>query len=306
MFVFERWIQIAKGYLHSPKGPEEGLMRGIMRHEYRVRINAWTKQHLTELLTPPPGHITTPFIELIGTGKLAILDNDIGARRPPNSVDQTTHRLIFRFLCSNDPLTNKLQEGLRRFLPEQARNGEVTLDEWNPSGEAMGWLLAEVAKLTEPEPPPTEREIMLLLQGPDISCIEYEQISVNGVPFCTLDYDGFTGNTTKSMLFYKMEGRRGQEVGTAHIERIFTITSSKVLRYGKIYKLLKVHNYVDAADHESELKHVKAANKAENLQRMPIIRAEDIHPLNIAGWPANESISSTMLIVFTKCSDEIY
>ena len=53
MFVFERWIQIAKGLLHSPFSAAEGLMKAVMTHEWQVRNSVKTKQDLDLLLTPP-------------------------------------------------------------------------------------------------------------------------------------------------------------------------------------------------------------------------------------------------------------
>jgi hypothetical protein len=304
MFVFERWIQIAKGLLHSPKGAEEGLARGMMRYEWRVRNSYRTKDDLKSLITPPPSHIPEPIISLIGNGMIVKLDNDIGNRRAANNLSQTTHRLIFRFLCSNDPLTSLLQQGLRKFLPQQAHSGEITLDEWDPSPEAIGWLIAEVEKLTQLKP--TEQEIKKMLKGPSTTCLEYIRMEINGTTFCTLEHEGVDGTSTRCMIFYKMGKKGGEEVlGTAHIERIYTITSNSVLRFGKVYNLIKVRNYVNAGEHESELLHVKPASMRENIDAMPIIRPEDIHPFNIAAWPAGKTEAS-FLIVFTECTDIIY
>jgi hypothetical protein len=102
-------------------------------------------------------------------------------------------------------------------------------------------------------------------------------------------------------------GKKGGEevLGTAHIERIYTITSNSVLRFGKVYNLIKVRNYVNAGEHESKLLHVKPASMRENIDAMPIIRPEDIHPFNIAAWPAGKTEAS-FLIVFTECTDIIY
>lgn len=58
MFVFERWIQIAKRVLKSRKSPVEGLMRGMMKEEWTAVERHTTEKDLADLLRPPLSHFT--------------------------------------------------------------------------------------------------------------------------------------------------------------------------------------------------------------------------------------------------------
>jgi hypothetical protein len=53
MFYFERWVQIAKGLLHSPFSAAEGLMRAVMTHEWLTFANYKTNDDVDRLLQPP-------------------------------------------------------------------------------------------------------------------------------------------------------------------------------------------------------------------------------------------------------------
>jgi hypothetical protein len=68
MFVFERWVQIAKGLLHSPFSAAEGLMRAVMTHEWLTFSQYKTKKDLEALLTPPlDRHENVPVCRFLGT-----------------------------------------------------------------------------------------------------------------------------------------------------------------------------------------------------------------------------------------------
>lgn len=74
MFVFERYVQIIKGSLHSGFSAAEGIMRAIMTHEFLLRYTYTTTKDLDELITPPPDHVHYKrIIELIQPSKLITL-----------------------------------------------------------------------------------------------------------------------------------------------------------------------------------------------------------------------------------------
>jgi hypothetical protein len=76
MFYFERWVQIAKGLLHSPFSAAEGLMRAVMTHEWLTFANYKTKDDLKNILQPPlDRYVRRPITVFIGT--MMIIDRSV-------------------------------------------------------------------------------------------------------------------------------------------------------------------------------------------------------------------------------------
>jgi hypothetical protein len=312
MFVYERWVKFAKGFMHSAKGAGVGLMSSIMTHEWLIRNSTTTREQLNELLTPPLSNFTThPKISLLGSFKPAKLETNIQTNRDR----MNTFRLICNFLLSNDESMIIINNEFVSSHPVQSKNGSLVIYEWIISDVSFQNIRNEI--LNKFNKNVTDEEIKLMLAGP-VVINEYKRIKINECTFVTDDHEAVVSRITRKYIYYRKqkENRKNKKNNKKHkvveddedeyekvvarIDKIYAVTTRSPGNCYKTYTLLKVMNYEFEEDHESSLPHVSQMTEGNNVfKAMPIISATDVLPLNIALWPTSLNRDNNFLVVHT-------
>jgi hypothetical protein len=298
MFVFERWVQIAKGLLHSPYSAAVGVMKAVMTHEWLTFSQYKTQQHLDQLLTPPlDRHEQHPVIQVLGIPKLIKLDQLKQA--------DSLFRKTFVFLLQNDPVMQIVNDVFNKRYQKQAKNGGKVIDDWTPHADDFAAIRSRIQMITNKDI--TMEEVKQVIRGPTI-VKSYDRMRSNLTSFSTQSYEAKNpSRCTRKMIKYKSD--KGKHA-YAHIEQIITLLSHDAMNFAKEYTLLIIHNWKPVMkgpkghqskiDHPCGLPHLSKVSKQENVfQCIPVIAAEVVYPYNVAAWPASgvASDSGNYLIV---------
>ena len=315
MFVYERWIKIGKGFMHSSKSAGAGLMASAMTHEWLIRNNIQTQDDLNKLMTPPLSHfINKPKIRLLGKGQ--------PSRIHQNIIDITCdYRLICNFLLTNDDVMKIINAEFETTHLVQSKNGSLLIYNWKIPDLSYTKIKLEIKNKFNKDI--TEDEINKILKGP-VSIYEYARVNINGLTFVTDAHENTVSRITRKFIYYRKpldgkepadEEERGNQSKTkktnqkdknknkdklvARIDKIYNVLIRDVGDGFKTYTLLKITNYTYMKDdHESELPYVQKASEVQNVHdEMPVILINDVLPVNIALWPSTLDTKSTFLVV---------
>ncbi len=293
MFVYERWMKLGKGFMHSAKGAGEGMMNSAMTHEWLMRNMASTRDDLNKLLTPPLSHThrDNPYIALVGAHR------DVNLH--PQRADKTSHfRLICNYLLTNDDAMNIINNEFVHTYPVQSKNGSKVIYDWTPSLPSYSKVIDDIRRKFDGITV-TPEDIKRMIAGP-YAINEYCRISVNGVIFTTHQHESKVSRVTRKYLHYRTAY---DKLAVARLDKIYHVMSRGVGKPMQDSILLKVSNYKFTTEkHESGLLCVQPLTEQQNVHAMPIIRAEDIAPVNIALWPTttvNPQKCKTFLVVHT-------
>jgi hypothetical protein len=120
---------------------------------------------------------------------------------------QSQFRKIFRFLLSNDPLINIVEEEFKRCYPKGSKDGTFKIDDWKPDDISFERIKQKIKKLFPHinEPIITKEELKKIIKGPSIlNSEEYQRVQINKNIFCTYSYQERSRTIcSKSMIKYK-------------------------------------------------------------------------------------------------------
>jgi hypothetical protein len=283
MFVFERWVQIAKKSINSANSAMITLFNAITEREWCTFGRYQTINDLNDLISPPPSHSEKTQVKMVGAGKRI-------------KLDERQWRCVYNFLLDEDPLYSIISDEYKARNPTWERKGRK-VEEWvktvpETSKVAMREKIEEMLNVSI-----SEEQLVELMRGPSQEVIRYSRFESNGTTFVTEGWEKEKGRLARKHCFYlnqkqiddMKEGKR-PHIPIARLHHIYQISIANNINMPSLrrtYHLLAINNFQYLADHPTQLPHVTPLSRSATERTQPIIQCEAVRPYNIALWPAN-------------------
>jgi hypothetical protein len=281
MFVFERWVQIAKKAINSANSAMVTLFNAITEREWTTFGRYQTINDLNDLITPPPSHSEKTQVKMIGAGRRV-------------KLDQRRWRCIYNFLLDEDPVYSIISDEYKERNPTWQKKGRK-VEEWVESvpetcKKRMREKIEEVLKVSI-----SEEQLVELMKGPSVEVMRYNRFESNGTTFVTDGWEKEKGRLARKHCFYlnqkqidEIKAGNRPNIPIARIHHIYQIKiASNIPTLRKTYQLLAINNFKYLDAHATQLPHVSPLSRIATEQTQPIIQCGAVRPYNIALWPAN-------------------